>query len=71
MSIKIKVNGKNEEIEGEILLSEFLKLKNIRPEVVTVELNGVIVQRKDYNTTLIKDGDEIEFVFFMGGGELF
>ncbi|MEN3014322.1 MAG: hypothetical protein ABDH23_06920 [Endomicrobiia bacterium] len=45
MSIKIKVNGKEEEIENEILLSEFLKLKNIRSEVVTVELNDVIIKR--------------------------
>ena len=70
MSIKILVNGKEEELEGEIDVSELLKKKNIRPEVVTVELNEKIIDRKDYQSTLLKEGDALEFVFFMGGGVL-
>ncbi|MFN3966092.1 MAG: sulfur carrier protein ThiS [Endomicrobiia bacterium] len=68
MAIKVIVNGKEEEIEKGITILEFLKNKNIRPEVVTVELNEKIIDRKDYSTTVINEGDKIEFVFFMGGG---
>ncbi len=68
MAIKIFLNGKEESLENEISILELLKKKNIRPEVVTVELNEKIIDRKDYSTTIIKDGDKLEFVFFMGGG---
>ena len=66
---KIVVNGKNEELEKSVSLSELLKLKNIRPEVVTIELNDSIVERKDYAVTIVKDGDRLELVYLMGGGE--
>jgi thiamine biosynthesis protein ThiS len=68
MAMKIFLNGKSEEIENEMSLLELLKRKNIRPEVVTVEVNEKMIDRKDYQTTIIKEGDKIELVFFMGGG---
>ncbi len=68
MSIKILLNGKEEVLANEMSISELLKKKNIRPEVVTVELNEKIIDRKDYQSTLLKEGDALEFVFFMGGG---
>ena len=64
----IVVNGKKEELEKSINLSELLKRKNVRPEVVTIELNDNIVERKDYDSTIVKDGDRLELVYFMGGG---
>jgi len=68
MPIKILFNGKEENIENEISVLELLKKKNIRPEVVTVELNEKIIDRKDYQTSVIKEGDKLELVYFMGGG---
>ena len=35
---------------------------------VTVELNGEILDRPAYETTPVKEGDVIEFLYFMGGG---
>jgi sulfur carrier protein len=35
---------------------------------VTVELNGEILDRPEYETTPVKEGDIIEFLYFMGGG---
>ncbi len=69
MSIRITINGKEEEIEDNMSVLELLKLKNIRPEVVTVEVNDKIIQRKDYSSTYLKEGDRVEFVFYMGGGQ--
>ncbi|MCM8814518.1 MAG: sulfur carrier protein ThiS [Candidatus Omnitrophica bacterium] len=68
MAIKVLINGKEEILESETNVLELLKKKNIRPEVVTVELNGKIIERKDYQTISLKNGDTLEFVFFMGGG---
>lgn len=69
MGIGIYLNGKVEEVKNNLSVSELLKSKNIRPEVVTVELNEQIVDRSRYNDTYIKDNDVIEFVYYMGGGE--
>lgn len=68
MSIKIIFNGKEEILEKEISIAELLNRKNVRPEVVTIELNDRIIERKDYQTTIIKNNDRVEMVFFMGGG---
>ena len=35
---------------------------------VTVELNGEILERPAYESTPVKEGDVIEFLYFMGGG---
>jgi len=34
-----------------------------------VELNGEILERESFATTPVKDGDEVEFLYFMGGGK--
>ena len=68
MSIKIFINGKEEEFEKEMTVAELLKEKNIRPEVVTVEVNEELVDKEDYEKTVLKDQDEVEMVFYIGGG---
>jgi sulfur carrier protein len=40
-----------------------------QPEYVTVELNGDILEREQFEVTCVKDGDVLEFLYFMGGGE--
>lgn len=63
----VKINGKKEEVQ-ETTLSDLLKAKNIEPRMVTVELNSKMVDRSSLNQTRIHEGDEIEFLYFMGGG---
>ncbi len=38
------------------------------PEMVSVQLNGQIVDRQFYDTTMLTDRDEVDFLYFMGGG---
>lgn len=68
--ITITLNGKKEELPQEINLAELLKKKNIRPEVVTVEINDRVLSRQEFDKTVIKDSDRLEFVYFMGGGQI-
>ena len=63
----VKINGKSEEVEGTTVL-DLLKLKNIDPHMVAVELNSAMVERDSLGATAIKDGDALEFLFYMGGG---
>jgi sulfur carrier protein len=66
---KIKVNGKEQEIETPILLIDLIKINKVeQPDMVSVQLNEKFVERENYETTQINEGDEIEFLYFMGGG---
>lgn len=69
--MELTVNGKPAAIEGQETLSlpallDELKVKDAL--YVTVELNGEIVDRADFDATIIKGGDALEFLYFMGGG---
>ena len=66
--IQITLNGKPNEIKRGMTVSDILLKWKIRPELVTVEVNEDILQKLDYDTTEIKEGDKVEFVFYMGGG---
>lgn len=66
--IPITLNGKPQEIQAGMTVSDLLLKWKMRPELVTVEVNGHILQKLDYETAEIKAGDQVEFVFYMGGG---
>jgi sulfur carrier protein len=66
--VQITLNGKPNEIKAGTTVSDLLLKWKIRPELVTVEINENILQKLDYDTTTIKNGDHVEFVFYMGGG---
>lgn len=68
--IKIKLNGKENEIKSSLSVSDLLLKWKVRPELVTVELNENILQKLEYDQTVLKAGDSVEFVFYMGGGAL-
>lgn len=65
--MKVKINGKEEDIKETTIL-DLLKSRKVEPEMVSVELNSKILDRKEYQETTIKEGDMIEFLYFMGGG---
>ena len=66
--MKIQLNGKEQEIKDGLTVSDLLLKWKIRPELVTVEVNETILQKLDYETTEIREADNVEFVFYMGGG---
>ena len=50
--MQLFINGKKEELEEGMTVSQFLKGRKIRPEVVTVELNDNIIERDRKSTRL-------------------
>jgi len=66
----LTINGKKTEFADETLkIPELLrKIEVDSPDMVTVEVNGEIIYKASYPTFVIKDGDKIEFLYFMGGG---
>lgn len=66
---KIKVNGNEQEISNPVSLTELIALNNVaQPSMVSIQLNGEFVVRDDYDSTLLNEGDEVDFLYFMGGG---
>lgn len=66
----IKVNGENLNLEKSLNVAELLATVKVdQPEYVTVQLNGEFVGREDFPKIFLKDGDEVEFLYFMGGGQ--
>lgn len=65
--MQLTINGKPEEIQGATVM-DVLKAKDIDPHMVAVELNTQMIDRESLGMTTVKDGDKIEFLFYMGGG---
>ncbi|MHB1652890.1 MAG: sulfur carrier protein ThiS [Desulfitobacteriaceae bacterium] len=68
--MKIKVNGDEVVLEKAVSLKELLTLQQVRmPEYVTVQLNNEFISAGSFEDALSHDSDEIEFLYFMGGGQ--
>lgn len=65
--MQVKINGKSEEIQSGTVL-DLLKTKNIEPQMVAVEVNDKVLDRDHFSTTHLQEGDQVEFLFYMGGG---
>ena len=66
--MQVKINGKTENIEGGTVL-DLLKAKNIEPQMVAIEINDAMLEQSHLSITTLKEGDQIEFLFYMGGGQ--
>lgn len=66
--MKIVVNGESREISPSITLQLLLDEFELTGERIAVERNGEIVKKNDYISTILKEGDELEVVRFVGGG---
>ncbi len=67
--MKIKVNGTPQEIETGLRITDLLVRNRVeQPDMVSVQLNGEFVQRDRFAATGFKEGDEVDFLYFMGGG---
>ena len=61
------INGTKEAAEGKSI-SEYLSERNYQPAYVAVECNEEIVPKAEYEKRILKDGDVVEVVSFVGGG---
>ncbi len=63
----VKINGKEFDITGRTV-AEYLEESGYDIKRVAVELNGDILPKAQYNSTVLQDGDSVEVVSFVGGG---
>lgn len=67
--LTIVVNGNQTEIAQGTAIIDLVKAFDLSTERVAVELNKRIVRRADWASTIISEGDKVEIVHFVGGGE--
>jgi sulfur carrier protein len=65
--MQIKVNGQDFELPDGSDLRALLAAHNLTPDKVAIELNRRLVRAEKYDT-ILKAGDEVEIVTFVGGG---
>ncbi len=65
----ITVAGEKKEYKDGLTLPELLEAEKVEmPEYVTVSINEEFVEADKKESTVLKDGDNVEFLYFMGGG---
>ena len=70
--MKVTINGETQAIDADnITVKKLLEIKKVKdPEMVSVQLNGNFVKRETFAETQVHENDEIDFLYFMGGGSL-
>lgn len=64
----MQINGQEYALTKVMSLQELLEEQGYRSNMVAVELNGAIVKRSEYGSTMLTAADRLEIVSFVGGG---
>lgn len=68
--MKLIIAGTEKQVENNITISKLIELENVEtPQYVTVSVNDEFVSSESFDTQTLNDGDAIEFLYFMGGGQ--
>lgn len=67
--MKIVVSGNNKEVPENISIARLIEHEQIEtPQYVTVSVNEEFINASNFEQHILKEGDEVEFLYFMGGG---
>ena len=66
--LRITLNGDAPEVAGPRTVADLLARLDIDPRRVAVEHNLIVLKRDAFGTTVVRDGDAVEIVNFVGGG---
>ncbi|MDO5783752.1 MAG: sulfur carrier protein ThiS [Eubacteriales bacterium] len=63
------IAGEKKEYAEGTTVAQLIAAENISdPQSVTVSVNEAFLRPAQYDGYVVRDGDEIEFLYFMGGG---
>ena len=66
--VEIHVNDETREVPDSISLLQLISNLNLGPERIAIEVNHDVVRRAHWPSTVLKEGDRVEIVHFVGGG---
>jgi sulfur carrier protein len=67
-AFEIQLNGESHRIEGDTGLLALIEKLKLRRGRVAVEINRVVVPKADWEKAVLRPGDSVEIVNFVGGG---
>ena len=67
--MRIEVNGETRDVPDRMSLVELVEHLTLAPERLAIELNREVVRRDEWPRTILAEGDRVEIVHFVGGGE--
>ena len=66
----ITVAGEKKEVGNDLTVAGLIEQEQVEtPEYVTVSINEEFIERNTFESHVLKEGDEVEFLYFMGGGK--
>ena len=68
-SVRIHLNGEPHDLASPLTVAALLERLGIDPRRVAVEHNLTVVKRAEYESTMVREADEVEIVNFVGGGQ--
>lgn len=66
--MRVKINGEDKDTSAKTIAGLLEELE-IVPGRVAVEVNYNVIKKADYNNFRLKEGDMVEIVYFVGGGD--
>jgi len=66
--VEIQVNDETREVPENVSLQQLIANLNLAPERIAIEVNHDVVRRAHWPSTVLKEGDRVEIVHFVGGG---
>ena len=68
--MKITVAGEKKEVKDGLTVAELIVAEQVEtPEYVTVSVNEEFIEKAAFASRVLQEGDEVEFLYFMGGGQ--
>ena len=66
--MRLIVNGEPKDLDGVSTVASLVEHLGLKADRLAIELNREIVTRSDWQSTQLRDGDQLEIVHFVGGG---
>jgi thiamine biosynthesis protein ThiS len=66
--LRIQVNGESQELADGSSLEDLVRNLSLPPVRIAIELNRNVARRPEWANTILREGDRIEIVHFVGGG---
>ncbi|MTI54254.1 sulfur carrier protein ThiS [Geosporobacter ferrireducens] len=64
----IKVNGRDSDWEENLTVEKLLQNKRYTYPKIIVRINGELINREEYASTSIRDGDDVKVIHLLAGG---
>lgn len=69
MVLEILYNGQKKPVQEGQTVALLLRDLGANQQMVSVQYNGRVLRKEEYNSTFLQDGDEVKVLYFMGGGQ--